>query len=289
MVTAFDLPILLDQLVRMLQYGMWLHLAVALGLLVWGIKLLLKNPQANRDLPLHASLLLIVPCPICATVILLNLTLAFSIFSMSPVSTTFVLFGLFCGIILLTSGAVSMLPRQAGPASSFLGLSMILVALYFLFTVMIAPVYPEIKAAFVMSGSNNPAEMTDPIPLLILAGTAFVLGGAGFAGNYFRKGNKPNLFPVFQTILYTLSTALLLSLMATYQILDFFNPESEITIMKKVENQWRIITKKGKEIEVKKVTNRKVGGDEGLKPGTAYQLKSGRVVYVPEEIVNELD
>jgi|LGVE01.1.fsa_nt_gb hypothetical protein len=89
-----------------------------------------------------------------------------------------------------------------------------------------------------------------------------------------------NLFDVALVFI----VALLLSLMASYQILDFFNPESEITIMKKVEDQWRIITKKGKEIKVKKVTNRKVGGDEGVKLGTAYQLKDGRVIYIPDEL-----
>jgi hypothetical protein len=82
--------------------------------------------------------------------------------------------------------------------------------------------------------------------------------------------------------------ALLLSLMATYQILDFFNPESEITVMKKVEDQWRIITKKGKEIKVKKVTDRKVGGDEGVRLGTAFQLKDGRVIYIPDEMNGQL-
>ncbi len=77
--------------------------------------------------------------------------------------------------------------------------------------------------------------------------------------------------------------ALFLSLMATYQILDFFNPESEITIMKKAEGQWKIITKKGREIKVTKITDKKIGGEEGIKLGTAYRLKDGRIVYIPEE------
>jgi hypothetical protein len=98
-----------------------------------------------------------------------------------------------------------------------------------------------------------------------------------------------NLFDVALVFI----VALLLSLMATYQILDFFNPESEITIMKKVKDQWKIITKKGKEIKVKKVTNRKVGGDEGVKLGTAYQLKDGRVIYIPDEsgggVIDEIE
>lgn len=93
-----------------------------------------------------------------------------------------------------------------------------------------------------------------------------------------------NLFDVALVFI----VALLLSLMSTYQILDFFNPESEITIMKKTEEQWRIITKKGKEIKVKRVTDRKVGGNEGQRLGTAYQLKDGRVIYIPEEMPEEI-
>jgi len=89
-----------------------------------------------------------------------------------------------------------------------------------------------------------------------------------------------NLFDVALVFI----VALLLSLMATYQILDFFSETSEITIIKKNEDgQMEIITKKGKEIKVEKVTDRKIGGEEGTKLGTAYQLKNGRMIYVPEE------
>ena len=52
--------------------------------------------------------------------------------------------------------------------------------------------------------------------------------------------------------------------------------------MKKDKEKWQIITKKGKEIKVRKVTNQKIGGDEGLRLGTAYKLKTGEIIYVPE-------
>ncbi|BBO87894.1 DUF2149 domain-containing protein [Desulfosarcina ovata] len=94
-----------------------------------------------------------------------------------------------------------------------------------------------------------------------------------------------NLFDVSLVFI----VALLLTLMSTFQVLDFFNPDSEITVMKKVKDQWQIITKKGKDIKVKKVTNKRVGGDEGFKLGTAYQLKNGRIVYIPEEKISEID
>ncbi len=94
-----------------------------------------------------------------------------------------------------------------------------------------------------------------------------------------------NLFDVALVFI----VALLLTLMSTFQVLDFFNPDSEITVMKKVKEQWQIITKKGEEIKVKKVTNHKIGGDEGFRLGTAYQLKNGRIVYIPEEKIDEID
>lgn len=80
-----------------------------------------------------------------------------------------------------------------------------------------------------------------------------------------------------------LIVALFIAYMAAFQMLDFFNPESDLTIMKKNEGQWQIITKNGKEIKVRKVTDQKIGGDEGMRLGTAYQLKSGQIIYVPEE------
>jgi hypothetical protein len=103
----------------------------------------------------------------------------------------------------------------------------------------------------------------------------------GYLGRAKREDPLLGVANLFDVALVFI-VALLLSLMSTYQILDFFDPESEITIMKKVKDQWQIITKKGKEVKVKKVTDRKVGGNEGVRLGTAYQLKDGRVIYIPD-------
>ena len=55
-----------------------------------------------------------------------------------------------------------------------------------------------------------------------------------------------------------------------------------MTIVKKDQNgQMEVIVKKGKEVRINKVTDKKLTG-EGVRLGTAYQLKDGRVVYVPE-------
>ena len=43
-----------------------------------------------------------------------------------------------------------------------------------------------------------------------------------------------------------------------------------------------IVTKKGKQIKVEKVTDKNLQG-EGVRLGTAYRLKDGKVIYVPDK------
>lgn len=76
--------------------------------------------------------------------------------------------------------------------------------------------------------------------------------------------------------------SMMIALFMAYNLLDLVNPKAEVTITKKTsDGRLEIITKSGKEIKVQKVTDKKLSG-EGVRLGTAYQLKDGRVVYVPE-------
>jgi hypothetical protein len=77
--------------------------------------------------------------------------------------------------------------------------------------------------------------------------------------------------------------SMMISLFMAYNMLDMLDPNSEMTVVKKSQNgQMEILVKKGKEVHVNKVTDKKLAG-QGIRLGTAYQLSDGRVVYVPEE------
>lgn len=186
LVTRLNLLNYLDHLSNLIQYGMLVHLLVALGMFAWGAKLLL-NQHRGATL-LRASLLLVIPCPVCATVILLNLTLALSLSSLTPLMTTWVLFFLFGSIIALTLAVIFPYRRRMGSGTRFLGSAMTLISLYFLMTLILAPLYPEIKGAFAMAISNNPLSRIKPIPTLILSGISLALAGLGFARTYYTKG-----------------------------------------------------------------------------------------------------
>jgi hypothetical protein len=76
--------------------------------------------------------------------------------------------------------------------------------------------------------------------------------------------------------------SMMIALFVAHNMLDLMNPKAEITITKKTaEGGLEIITRKGKDIKVQKVTDQKLAGT-GEKLGAAYRLRDGRVVYVPD-------
>ncbi len=76
--------------------------------------------------------------------------------------------------------------------------------------------------------------------------------------------------------------SMMIALFMAYNMLDLLDPNSEVTITKKrADGNVEVITKKGKEIKARRVTDRRLSG-EGRRLGTAYQLKDGKVIYVPE-------
>lgn len=75
----------------------------------------------------------------------------------------------------------------------------------------------------------------------------------------------------------------LLALLTAFKLSDIFSKNSEITILKKdARGRIEIIVKKGKEIKVYKGAGESAEGIVGERIGSAYRLKDGRIVYVPE-------
>lgn len=87
-----------------------------------------------------------------------------------------------------------------------------------------------------------------------------------------------NLFDISVVLI----VAMIVALMSALNVLDLFNPETELTLTKKnKDGQMEIISKKGKEIKVKKISPEEAAG-QGERLGTAYQLDDGQVIYIPE-------
>lgn len=76
--------------------------------------------------------------------------------------------------------------------------------------------------------------------------------------------------------------AMLFALVSALNMTDMLDPDAEVTYTKKSANgEIQIVSKKGKEIKVRKVTPTDASG-KGERLGTAYKLENGQVIYVPE-------
>jgi hypothetical protein len=88
-----------------------------------------------------------------------------------------------------------------------------------------------------------------------------------------------NLFDVSVAFI----VALLIALFAMFSAGRLLDPTSDVTVVQQSsDGEMQIITKRGTEITVQKVTDRTLSG-EGTRLGTAYRLPNGQVVYVPED------
>lgn len=87
-----------------------------------------------------------------------------------------------------------------------------------------------------------------------------------------------NLFDVSVAFIVALLIALF-SLMAAG---DLLSKDSNVTMVKQNDSgETEIITKRGTQITVQKVTDQSLSG-QGTRLGTAYRLANGQVVYVPD-------
>lgn len=80
-----------------------------------------------------------------------------------------------------------------------------------------------------------------------------------------------------------LALAFLVMLFTAYNITELLKSDEKVTIVKNPgEKDMQVIVKDGRVIKVMNVTS-EIQGGQGEKIGTAYRLKDGTIIYVPEE------
>ncbi len=85
------------------------------------------------------------------------------------------------------------------------------------------------------------------------------------------------------------AVALLLAMVTYYHLPELLTESDEITLVKNPgAANMEIIRKKGIKLEKYRMTTQSLGG-EGERLGMMYRLKTGEVVYIPEEPAGEDD
>lgn len=168
-----------------LNAGILFHLLLCTGLIVWGTKLLIAPDASAGEKPVsYGWILLAVPCPVCASAVLLVCAFAAMLFPeslriMRRLIPAFFLFSNFLFLLLLhAAGRFFRLKPLA-----LTGGAMILIALYFFLILIAAPVMNDAgklySAACAASGFSELSWKT-----ALVCGSLLFAGTAGFILKY---------------------------------------------------------------------------------------------------------
>ncbi len=171
-----------------IQSGMMVHVIMAGLMMAWGVMLLKQsNGSARRSM---GWLMLAVPCPVCATVIFFSAGFLITCFPERPNFVVLALYLAFMLINLVTMGVVFLYPkRKTTPPESFLGGTMLLLAVYFFLSVTVMPHFADIDKVYRMARYQAETRSQGTlylIPFTLLAVMAFA-AGFGFKSKQIRS------------------------------------------------------------------------------------------------------
>lgn len=163
---------------KFLEYGMVLHVLMAAGLLIWGVLLLRGSGKSAQGK--HAWIALMVPCPVCITVIFLSLSFLISYFPEAVHLAAFSAYLAFMGIVMATIIIMTLWRYSARSApESTMGTAMVLIAIYFLLSIIVLPQFGNVGRIYRLAAYQGETQMVGSSELLLLTSviTAFFVWG----------------------------------------------------------------------------------------------------------------
>ncbi len=158
-----------------LKAGVLLHVVLCAGLLAWGIRLLARRAGASLGgMEARGWLLLVVPCPVCASAIFLVCAFAGLLFPGSIGLLRWAVPVAFVVSEVLFLGGLQILARwRRLEPLDLTGRLMILIALYFLLILVIAPQFQEAGRLYAVARATAGASpWNGALALAVLAAAA---------------------------------------------------------------------------------------------------------------------
>jgi len=162
-----------------LKSGMFIHILMAGGLVIWGIVLLKgENGPEKRN---FAWLALIIPCPVCIMVIFFSAAFFLSCFPDSGYPVVLGAYLLFMAIVITTLISMKLWGIRSSLASeSTLGAAMLIIAVYFFLSVIIMPQFSDLSKIYRLAAYHSGAESINARDILLLYSLMTTLFSAGF-------------------------------------------------------------------------------------------------------------
>jgi predicted transporter len=174
-----------------LKSGMFIHILMAAGLIIWGIVLLKREGRPGRGS--LGWVALIVPCPVCVTVIFFSAAFLVSYF---PHSGYMAILCAYMGFMAITSITVLSMTlwggRSGSTPESTLGAAMLIIAVYFFLSIIIMPQFGDIDQIYGLAayqGEKQTVNTRDALTFYFIMVTLFITGFLAMRRKI-RRGNS---------------------------------------------------------------------------------------------------
>jgi predicted transporter len=169
------------------QGGVTLHWLAAIFIFAWGLILLRSNQPKDchgGGKTSRAWLALVVPCPVCLSVVLVSASCLALYF---PDDATIAITCLFVAFVTL-AGTTCLVMRLCGslksgdsePAERTLAQTMLLIAAYFIVSALVMPQFAEISKIYRLAVYSAETRTSDRMTGLLVAGVLSLLLAFGF-------------------------------------------------------------------------------------------------------------
>jgi predicted transporter len=168
-----------DVMQTFMKSGMIIHVLMAGGFVVWGVSLLKQGRRSQT--PSYGWLALVIPCPVCITVVFLSSAFLVSYFPDSGRLAVFLAYLTFMGIVALTVVGMSLWGIQSDSTpESDMGAAMLIIAAYFFLSVIIMPQFGDVDKIYRIAAYKGENPIADPREWIKVYAVMAVLFGAGF-------------------------------------------------------------------------------------------------------------
>jgi predicted transporter len=169
-----------------LQKGPWMHTFLATGLIVWGLVVIFKETgrPVQTGTSRGASLLMVIPCPICLSAMTFSTWAAFTIIKQPPL-----LVGLSLGVsfsVMALLVTIAFKARTGNRSQTSLGIAMVVLGLYFVLSLFL-PAKIEAARSMYQSFDNDSLMPVSHDTAGVLVFLIVLLFAGFFAGKSFRS------------------------------------------------------------------------------------------------------
>ena len=184
-----DMTTWLPHVMGVIEAGTQIHLTMAGFMLAWGLWLLGRKPGTH-----HKSkgwLMLVLPCPLCMTVIVCTTGMLMSAFPDHAPILTGLLYLVFIVVLLLMFKTVDLVKKYFSvPPETLLGGAMVMLSVYFFVSMTVMPHVAELENIYRLARYQGSVHGDLPEHALIFLGLIIICFLWGFARTTLNLGER---------------------------------------------------------------------------------------------------